>query len=182
MKIWAAALRHAGVVQELTALRAAMSSTAELVLGRSLGKTSWVEVMNELTTKLQGMEELCLRLEGPGARIYSLLLGPPPGKVRWADHLEEAAERLEAVLAERRQVDAELEGLWTSVALVRDLILGEAGGPSSLATSLSMVVEEAENRINTVAINGVRWGDSICVDHHLIAFSRTEVRVGVARV
>jgi hypothetical protein len=40
MKIWAAALRHAGVVQELTALRAAMSSTAELVLGRSLGKTS----------------------------------------------------------------------------------------------------------------------------------------------
>jgi hypothetical protein len=49
---------------------------------RALGsrvKTSWVAVMNELTTKLRGLEELCSWLEGPGVRIYSLLLKPQPG-------------------------------------------------------------------------------------------------------
>jgi hypothetical protein len=61
-------------------------------------------------------------------------------------------------LAERHQVDTELETLWTSVALVRDLVLGDVDEPSSLATSLSPVVEEVESRINTVATNGVRWG------------------------
>jgi hypothetical protein len=36
---------------ELTALRAAIYSTAELVLGRSPSETSWVEVVNELVAK-----------------------------------------------------------------------------------------------------------------------------------
>jgi hypothetical protein len=36
-------------------------------------------------------------------------------------------------------VDAELEALRTSATLNRDLVLGEADGPSSLVTSLSMV-------------------------------------------
>jgi hypothetical protein len=44
-------------------------------------------------------------------RICNLLLGQPPGQARWANHLEEAAERLEVVLAEQHQVDAELEAL-----------------------------------------------------------------------
>jgi hypothetical protein len=47
----AATLNHAGVVRELITLRAAMSSATELVLGRSSGGTSLVEVMNELTVK-----------------------------------------------------------------------------------------------------------------------------------
>jgi hypothetical protein len=55
-------------------------------------------------------------------------------------------------------VDAKLEAQRTSAALVWDLILGEAGRLSSLVTSLSMVVEETENRINTAAANGVWWG------------------------
>jgi hypothetical protein len=38
---------------------AAVSSTTELVLGRSPGETSQVEVMNELTRKFQKLEELC---------------------------------------------------------------------------------------------------------------------------
>jgi hypothetical protein len=46
-----AALHHAGVDGELTMLEAAVSSTAELVLGRSPCETSRVEVMNELTAK-----------------------------------------------------------------------------------------------------------------------------------
>jgi hypothetical protein len=44
-------------------------------------------------------------------RIYSLLLGQPPGQARWANHIEEAVGRLEVVLAEQHQVDAELEAL-----------------------------------------------------------------------
>jgi hypothetical protein len=91
-------------------------------------------------------------------RICSLLLGPPPGQARWADRLEGSAGRLEVVLAEWRQVDAKLEVLQTSVALVRDLVLGDVDIPSSLVMSLSMVVEEVESRINTAAANGVRWG------------------------
>jgi hypothetical protein len=121
-----------------------------------------VEVLNELTTKLQGLEELCSRLKGPGMRIYILLLASPSGQVRWPDRLEEVARQLEAALAGRHQVDAELEVMQTFAALVRDLILGEASGPSSLAMSLSMVAEEVENWINTTAANGVRWGTNLC--------------------
>jgi hypothetical protein len=40
VRMWAAALRHTGVVGELIALWVAVSSTAELVLGRSLDETS----------------------------------------------------------------------------------------------------------------------------------------------
>jgi hypothetical protein len=47
----AAALRHAGVVKELIRVRVAVSSTTELVLVRSPGQASQVEVMNELTAK-----------------------------------------------------------------------------------------------------------------------------------
>jgi hypothetical protein len=58
-------------------------------------------------------------------------------------------------------VNAELEALQTSGRVVWDLILGEAGGPSSLVTSLSMVAKEDENRINTVATYGVWWGTDL---------------------
>jgi hypothetical protein len=51
VRMRAAALCHTGVVGELTALRAAGFSTAELVLGCLPDETSQVEVMNELTTK-----------------------------------------------------------------------------------------------------------------------------------
>jgi hypothetical protein len=53
-------------------------------------------------------------------------------------------------------VNVELEALQTSTALVRDLVLGDVDGPSSLATSLSMVVESLEDWISTAAANGVR--------------------------
>jgi hypothetical protein len=100
VKMRAATLHHAGVVGELTALLAAVSFATELVLGCSPRETSQVEGMNVLITKLQGLEELCSQLEGPCVRICSLLLRPPPGQVHCADRLEEAAERLEAALAE----------------------------------------------------------------------------------
>jgi hypothetical protein len=42
----AVALRHAGLVGDVAVLRAAVSSTTELVLGRSHDETSRVELMN----------------------------------------------------------------------------------------------------------------------------------------
>jgi hypothetical protein len=55
-------------------------------------------------------------------------------------------------------VDVKLEALRASAALVRDLVLGGAGGSSSLVASLATVVEEVGKRINAIATNGVRWG------------------------
>jgi hypothetical protein len=55
----AAALHHVRVVGEFTMLQAVVSSTMELALGRLPCEISRVEVMNELTAKFQGLEELC---------------------------------------------------------------------------------------------------------------------------
>jgi hypothetical protein len=46
-----AAIHHTKMVKELAVLRAAMSSTAELVLGRSCSDTFSVEVVGELAIK-----------------------------------------------------------------------------------------------------------------------------------
>jgi hypothetical protein len=73
-----AALCHTEMVGELTALRAAVSSAVELVLGRSPNETSQMEVTNELVAKFWRWEELFSRLEGPNMRICELFLGPPP--------------------------------------------------------------------------------------------------------
>jgi hypothetical protein len=125
-----AGLRHVGLVWDLNALRAMMSSDTELVLGPSHDETFGVELMNELTMNFWRSEELCSQLEGPGMRIYGLLLGPPSSQDRWADRLDKAALQLYEELVEWLQVDAELEALWTSGALVRDLVLGGVDGPS----------------------------------------------------
>jgi hypothetical protein len=101
VRMQASALHHTGVVGELAVLRVAMSSTVELVLGRSPGETSRVEVVSKLTTKFRKLEELCSWLDESGTKICSLLLGPPPGQARWADCLEEATEQLVVTLAER---------------------------------------------------------------------------------
>jgi hypothetical protein len=60
--------------------------------------------------------------------------------------------RIEAAIVEYHRANAELQALRTSAVFVRDLVLGSAGGSTSLAASL---VEEVENQINTVATNGV---------------------------
>jgi hypothetical protein len=89
------------MVGDLTPFRAVVSSTMELVLGRLLGETSRVEVVNELVTKFQRLEELCSRLKGPSMRIYALLIGLLASQSRWANHLDEAVRRLEVKIAER---------------------------------------------------------------------------------
>jgi hypothetical protein len=115
-----------------------------LVLGRLPNETSRVEVTNKLVAKFHRREELFSCLEGHGTRICELLLGPPPSQARWTDCLVDAAGQLEAKLTAWRLVDAKLGSLQTSAAHVRDMVLGNADGPSSLVASLSMVVELLE--------------------------------------
>jgi hypothetical protein len=86
--MWATTLHHAMVIRELAARQAVVTSAMERVLRRSPDETSRVDVMNELTAKIQKLEELCSWLKGLGVRICDLLLGPLPGQAQWADHLE----------------------------------------------------------------------------------------------
>jgi hypothetical protein len=90
VQMWAATLRHTKMAGELAMLWAAVSPVVQSVLGWSPDETFQVEVMGELLAKFRILEELCLRLERSGGRIYDLLLGPPLGQSRWADLPEEA--------------------------------------------------------------------------------------------
>jgi hypothetical protein len=75
-----------------------------------------------------------------------------------ADHLDEAVRQLRVELDEWREADAELEALQTSAARVQGLVLDNIDGLSSLAASLSMVVELLDGQIDTTTTNGVCWG------------------------
>jgi hypothetical protein len=141
---------------DLTTLRAVVSFVVESVLGHSPDETFQVEVVGELVTEFYRLEELCSRLERSGVRICDLLLGLPLGQARWAGRLDEATRQLGAKLVARWEVDAELEALRTSVARVQDLVLNNIGKSSSLAASLSVVVELLEGQINTTTATGVR--------------------------
>jgi hypothetical protein len=77
-------------------------------------------------------------------------------------------------MAEQRRANAKLEALWTFAAFVWDLVLGSAGGSSSLEASLAMVAEEVENRINTTVANGVRWGTQSALVAILSHFPKLE--------
>jgi hypothetical protein len=82
-----------------------------------------------------------------------LLLGPPLGQARMADRLDEAVGQLRVELAVRWEVDAKPETLRTLVVRVWDLVMDNANGLSSLALSLSTVVELLKGRINTMTAN-----------------------------
>jgi hypothetical protein len=90
------------VARELAALQAAVSSSAERVLGRSIGETTGMKVKSELASQFQRLEEVCSWLEGPGLRICDQLLGPSPGQAHWAERLEEVVGWLEVMTAKRR--------------------------------------------------------------------------------
>jgi hypothetical protein len=96
-----------------------------------------------------------------------------------ADRLDEATGQLRAELAARRAADAELEALWTMATRVRDMVLDNVDRPSSLAASMSMVVELLEGWIDVEAANGVRWGFSAAlvasVSHFLELKSKLEL-------
>jgi hypothetical protein len=96
-----AALRHIEMVGELATLWAAVSSAAELALGRSPNEIFRVEVVGELVAEFQRLEEQRSWLERPVMRICDMLHGPPPSRARLADRLDEATGELRALLAAR---------------------------------------------------------------------------------
>jgi hypothetical protein len=73
--------------------------------------------------------------------------------------LGEATGQRRAELVARWEADAELEAMHTLVVRVRYLVLDNTDGLSSLAASMSMMVELLEGWIDTAAANGVRWGN-----------------------
>jgi hypothetical protein len=151
-------LRHTEMVEELAALWAAVSSTTKFMLGRLPNEAVRVEVVDELIAEFQRQEEWCSFLERPGTRVCDLILGLPSGRTQLGDWLEEVAEWLKAELAARREADATLEASQALAARIQDLVLGGDDGLSSLAASLSSVVELLEGHVDAAAANGVRWG------------------------
>jgi hypothetical protein len=109
-------------------------------------------------TEFQEQAEWHLRLENSGVRICDLILGPSDFRVRLADRLEEAVGWLWVVQVEHQEPEANPKALWGSAARVRDLVLGGPTGTSSLAASLSLVLELIEGRVDATAANGVCWG------------------------
>jgi hypothetical protein len=135
------ALRHTEMAGELGALQAVVSSAMESVLGHSLNDTFSVEVLGELVVEFWKLEKRRSQLERPAMRICDLLLGPPPGRAQLANRLDESTRQLGAELAAWQEVDAKLEALQTSATQVRDVVLDNADGPSSLAASMPTAVE-----------------------------------------
>jgi hypothetical protein len=74
-------------------------------------------------------------------------------------------------------VDAEWEVLQTLAAWIRDLVLDNADGPSSLATSISMVAELLEGWVDVAASNGVHCGTQSALVAALPHFSKLEAKL-----
>jgi hypothetical protein len=139
--MWLAVLCHTEMVRELAALRVAVSSTSASVLWRSPNDTFRVEVVGELVAKYQKLEDCRAWLERSVARMCDLLLGLPLSQDRLADRMDEANGQLKVELAAWREADAEMEALRTAAARVQGLVLDNADRPTSLAASMSTVVE-----------------------------------------
>jgi hypothetical protein len=93
------ALRHTEMAGEPVALQAVVSSAVESAHGHSPDEIFYVEVVGELVAEFQMMDKWCSWLEWHTVRICDILLGPPPGQARPADHLDEAIDQLRAKLA-----------------------------------------------------------------------------------
>jgi hypothetical protein len=150
-----AALRHTEMARELSVIRAAESSVTELALRWSPNDTIRMEVVGELIAEFQKLKEQCPWLERPTMSICDLLLGAPPSWARLADQLDEPIGMLTAKLAAQWEVGVELESLQTLAMHVWDLVLDNVDGSSSLAASMSTVVELLEGWIDATATNGV---------------------------
>jgi hypothetical protein len=74
-------------------------------------------------------------------------------------------------------VDDKLETLRTLAARVQDLVLGNCDRPSSLATSLSMVVQLLEDQIDTTTAIGIRWGTRSAFVAALLHFLKLKTEV-----
>jgi hypothetical protein len=95
--------------------------------------------------------------------------------------MDEATEQLRLELATWWEADAWLEARRTSVARVRDLVLGSTVGPSSLAASMSMAAELLKGRIDTAAANGVYCGSRSTLVANVLHFLELKTELEVLR-
>jgi hypothetical protein len=86
-----AALYHIKMAEELAVLLAEVPSTTEFTLRHSPSDTFRMEVKDELIAEILKQEEWWSRIERSSTRFYDLILGPPFGRARLADRLEEDA-------------------------------------------------------------------------------------------
>jgi hypothetical protein len=175
--LWAAAFCHTEMAGELAVLEAAASSATGFVLRRSPAETSRLDVIGDLVAKFWRLDELCSWLERSGVRICDLLLGPPLSLAQWADHLDEATGWLRVELVAQREVDTKLEELQSSATRVWDFVLGNVDESSSLAASLSVVVELLEGCIDASTANGVHWGTRSALVVTLSHFPELEIKL-----
>jgi hypothetical protein len=86
------AICHTEMAQQLTVLRAAVSSITWSVLGRFPSEAFRVEVVDEMLADFWEQAEWCSHRKNSGMRVCDPILGPPSGRVRLANCLEEAIE------------------------------------------------------------------------------------------
>jgi hypothetical protein len=89
---------HTEMAGEAIVFQVVLSCATESVLVRSPSDTSRVEVVGELATEFEKVEDWRSWLEWPAARIYDLLLRPPLGRDRLVDRLDEATGQLRVKL------------------------------------------------------------------------------------
>jgi hypothetical protein len=153
----------------------------ESVLGHSPNNVTHAEVVGELVAELQRVEGRRLKLEGPNAKICDLLLQPTPGRAWLGDCLEESIRCCRVEVDARREVEANLEALQSSMTRVRGLVLGDTNGSSTQATSMFTVVELLEGRIDTVAANGVHWESCSTLVAAVSHFPKLDVNLEVLK-
>jgi prophage DNA circulation protein len=90
------------------------------------------------------------------------------------DHLEQAIRRIKSG---HHEVDAELEGFWSSATQVQNMVLGGPTGMSSLVASLSSAAELIKGCINIVAANLVHWGTGSVLASTLSHFLQLETEL-----
>jgi hypothetical protein len=84
------------------------------------------------------------------------MLGPLPSWAWLTDHLDEVATWLKVEQVTQWEAEVELEDMRSSAVLVRDLVLGDVGGSSLMATSMFAVTEQLEGWIDAATTNRVR--------------------------
>jgi hypothetical protein len=76
-------------------------------------------------------------------------------------------------------VEIELEALWSSVAQVQDLVLGDVDGSSLLATFMSVIAERLEGQIDATTANGVCWGSRSTLVATVLHFPELDIDLEV---
>lgn len=149
------------VAAELTTLRSAVSHAVASIT-RNPPPVGSAKVMGEaLAGAAARSRDTRDRFEGLKAackKTCDQILGAPRPPVSQVDRLADAAKWFQAESGRRKEAEAELLSVQTSAGRIRDLVLENADGVSSMPQALAMAAERIEDRIEAAAATGARWG------------------------